>query len=275
VRSPERERGRSRSRRPRVILKGKGKGKGKDPRGKSSGKGKAKSKPVDDANMLSDPVMNFHDSLIEAVPQAERRATSWKDEFLNFFNLTGDDRRNFAERLFMQLDDLGKLKNKRIYIGPGRDGSSDDKIPIDLKFAPNNTKVAFNKTWKDQGYRKTSFGLFEDVDSEQWKIIEEQESIDAVVDLRSLGDEFKRAKPTKLIVILHPESRHPKGLREEDENPVALLALNPEFDFFEEQDHECFYCGEDTGKKGCSTCGQSKAVSLSLLARAILQTIKK
>ncbi len=108
-----------------------------------------KSKPVDDDRMLSDPVIQFHKSLMDAVPQDESRATSWKAEFLNHFNLTGHDRKIFAETMFMQLDDLGLMKNKRVYIGPGRDGSSDDKIPIDLKFAPLTTKIAWNKTWKD------------------------------------------------------------------------------------------------------------------------------
>ena len=61
-----------------------------------------KSKPVDDDHMLSDPVMNFHKTLIDAVPQDERRATSWKEEFLKHFNLTGDDRKTFAETLFTQ-----------------------------------------------------------------------------------------------------------------------------------------------------------------------------
>ena len=94
-----------------------------------------KAKPVDDDHMLSDPVMQFHRTLIDVVPPDERNP-SWKERFLEFYSLTGDDRRTFAETLFTQLDDLGQQKNKRVYIGPGRDGSSDDKIPIDLKFAP-------------------------------------------------------------------------------------------------------------------------------------------
>ena len=118
-----------------------------------------KAKPVDHDRMLSNPVQRFHQTLIDVVPPDQLvNAASWKEEFLKHKSLTGDDRRTFAETLFTQLDDMGQQKNKRVYIGPGRDGSSDDKLSIDMKFAPISTKVTFNKTWKEQGYRKTSFG---------------------------------------------------------------------------------------------------------------------
>ena len=44
-----------------------------------------------------------------------------------------------------------ETQNKRVYIGPGRDGSSDDKISVDCKFYPANTKINIPQPWKDAG----------------------------------------------------------------------------------------------------------------------------
>ena len=59
----------------------------------------------------------------------------WKDNVLQSFAIKDDQdcRQWFMDSCFKHLEDLGKDKNKRIYIGPGRDGSSDDKIAIDCK----------------------------------------------------------------------------------------------------------------------------------------------
>ena len=40
-----------------------------------------------------------------------------------------------------------KRKNHRVYIGPGADGSSDDKIAVDLKYEPKNTQISFKNSW--------------------------------------------------------------------------------------------------------------------------------
>ena len=70
--------------------------------------------------------------------------------------LTDEDddkgRTDFCEGAFQYLEDIGKKINTRIYIGPGRDGSSDEKIALDFKFNPMNTKVSFPKAWQHQGY---------------------------------------------------------------------------------------------------------------------------
>jgi hypothetical protein len=51
-------------------------------------------------------------------------------------------------------------QNKRVYIGPGRDGSSEDKISVDCKFYPANTKIHSPQQWRDAGYLKTTFGYW-------------------------------------------------------------------------------------------------------------------
>ena len=65
----------------------------------------------------------------------------------NSVDMTDD----MMEWFFTHLRDLGMQKKKRIYIGPGRDGSSYDKISVDLKFDPLNTYVIYNRLWRDTG----------------------------------------------------------------------------------------------------------------------------
>ena len=175
-RSPRR--GRSRSRRPRAVIRKKGKqkgkqdssAKGKDKRkGKGSqskgsqGKGKDKTKDHRKGNTcdngLSQGIKDFHAGLIDLVPQEDIENGVWKDTILNYLELTGSERANFLEDVFQHVEEQRQFagrdqKNKRIYIGPGRDGSSNDKISIDCKFDPQNTRVTFSKVWKQQGFVK-------------------------------------------------------------------------------------------------------------------------
>ena len=93
-------------------------------------------------------------------------------------------------------------KNKRIYIGPGRDGSSVDKLSVDLKFDPFNTKMTIPKIWRDEGYVKTTFMLRTSRCSleefhEGWTMIE-----DAVH--HAVSQEFHDEKPDRIAIILHP-----------------------------------------------------------------------
>ena len=84
----------------------------------------------------------------------------WKFKVFETLRLTDEDgdkgRTDFCERAFQYFEDIGKTMNKRIYIGLGRDGSSDDKIALDLKFDPTVTKASFAKLWKQQDYVKTT-----------------------------------------------------------------------------------------------------------------------
>jgi hypothetical protein len=78
---------------------------------------------------------------------------------------------------FQHVKDVtGKDSNKRIYIGPGRDGSSEDKMPINIKFDPQNTEVPRNKNWGQQNYKKISFAWYDGEDD--WDIVECQHPLE-------------------------------------------------------------------------------------------------
>ena len=118
---------------------------------------------------------------------------------------------------FMHLADLGKEKNKRIYIGPGRDGSSEDKIAVDCKFQSATTKINYSTVWIDWGYRKSSFVLPEEGD-ENWKMIEDQAEMWYV----TLLDKHVH----RMVVITHPRYRYDK---------VSLLAIIEDEHYNDEQ----------------------------------------
>ena len=47
--------------------------------------------------------------------------------------------RQLVNLLYAEAEKMGKIRNFRMYIGPGSDGSSADKVSIDLKFNPWDT----------------------------------------------------------------------------------------------------------------------------------------
>ena len=92
----------------------------------------------------------------------------------------------------------GKASNKRLYLGPGRDGSSDNKISVDVKFHSNSTKVTENPYLKLQGYFKTSFAYERDAETQtdNWQVIEDQAELD---------NEETLSDPTpQMVIIIHP-----------------------------------------------------------------------
>ena len=116
---------------------------------------------------MSDETKDWHKKLIDLVPLEDIDNGVWKDTILNYLDLTGDNRTTFLESVFQHVEEQRQFarkeqKNRRIYIGPGRDGSSTDKISIDCKFSPQNTGVTFNKLWKAQGFAKTTFAYVEE-----------------------------------------------------------------------------------------------------------------
>ena len=174
------------------MSRGKGKGKGK---GKS--KGKIVHVNVDDQEALSQAVKEFHENISE-VPLPDHKHAMWMNEvFYEFPIATDQETRNyFMNHCFMHLADLGKEKNKRIYIGPGRDGSSHDKISVDCKFMSSTTKIVYSTYWINWGFKKSAFVLLEEGDT-NWKMIEDQ------VELwfeTQLDDRVYR-----MVVIIHPE----------------------------------------------------------------------
>jgi len=109
---------------------------------------------------LSESTKRWHEDLVTLVGSENGKGNWYRRTSVN------DD---FLEACFTHLSDLGKTSNKRIYIGPGRDGTSDDKIPIDCKFDPQNTSVPYNKRWNEEGYLKTTYSYH---DGSGWHLIE-------------------------------------------------------------------------------------------------------
>ena len=102
----------------------------------------------------------------------------------------GQRRDKFCDGVVKLTRELNNAKrgcdsqNKRVYIGPGRDGSSDDEISVDVKFYPANTRINTPQSWKDAGYLKTTFGYWPPEDSPnntelgEWLVVDNQASLD-------------------------------------------------------------------------------------------------
>ena len=107
-------------------------------------------------------MLAFHETVC-AVPLPDDDPL-WKNSVFKYFKIFEDlqERQYILDNCFRHIDDLGKDKNKRIYLGPGRDGSSDDKIPVDCKFDSQSTKITFNTAGPSHGYVKSSFALEEE-----------------------------------------------------------------------------------------------------------------
>ena len=122
----------------------------------------------------------FHQELLDNVPLGEDEA--WNEVVFNYIQLEGLDGQAFFEHVFDHVNDMGKSKNKRIYIGPGRDGSSDDKISIDCKFDSLNTKVSYSRVWAQKGFVKTSYANVTDIArGTHWEMIEDEVDLDSNV----------------------------------------------------------------------------------------------
>ena len=189
--------------------------KGKSSKGKPKGKG-SKDDPVDDERWLSADVKEFHENIIKAVHPEDIHKGEWKNNLLLQYELRGEERTHFCDMCVQHVRDmLSCERNKRIFIGPGRDGSSDDKIPVNVKFNPRNTEVAKNFSLSQEGFVKTTYGLFyasPDDDQGSWDLIEEQRALDNKI-------VFLDRKPAQLVCILHPYHGTPAGLAEEGEDP--------------------------------------------------------
>ena len=194
--------------------------------GKKGGKGKGNYSPPQycvHTEKLSKEAKDFHEN-VSAIPLSNEDSL-WKNEVLKYFKIHEDvrERNYFLDNCFRHLDDVGKDKkavsNKRIYLGPGRDGSSDDKIPINCKFESNNTKITFNKNWPSQGYVKSSF-VVED-EGDEWKLVENQVYLAEETTLP--------VKARKIAIVIHP-----MFTTSEDITLVANFAIDPAYDFEEE-----------------------------------------
>ena len=163
------------------------------------GKGhKQKHAHIDDPDKLSDSVKLFHENISSISIDDGRQ---WKYEVFKHYKIIENvNHRNCVmDNCVQHVRDLrGKDSNKRLYIGPGRDGSSDNKISVDVKFNSNSTKVAENPFLKEQGYCKTSFAYGRDAKTQvdTWQIIEDQEELE--------NEYLLSDKTSKMVIIIHP-----------------------------------------------------------------------
>ena len=67
--------------------------------------------------------------------------------------------RQYLRLLFTEAEKKGKTRNFRMYIGPGSDGSSADKLSLDLKFNPWDTAITFRPEWRSMS--KTVFTQYD------------------------------------------------------------------------------------------------------------------
>jgi len=186
-------------------VKGKNKNFGKvknkfQERDKGKGNSKWKHSNIDDPSKLSDAVRVFHET-ISNLPIDDDRI--WKREVFKHYRIIDNvNSRKWCMNHCTQhvRDILGREKNKRLYIGPGRDGSSNDKIAVDVKFDSRSTKPIMpeNKFLRNQGYVKTSFGYEQDEETltETWTVIEDQVELD--------NEKVYKEGFVQMVIILHP-----------------------------------------------------------------------
>ena len=159
----------------------------------------------------------------------------WKNEVFKHWKITENarHRKYVLDNCFQHLSDiLGKDKNKRLYIGPGRDGSSEDKISVDCKFESRTTKVQhISKALKSQDYVKASF-IF---DNDEWTLVEDQVDLDT--------DTPFTQKVSRMAIIIHPMFSTADEDAKADAGSgaaTANLAIDPEL-HFKEDDSGCYF----------------------------------
>lgn len=174
-----------------------------EPARASSGSGlQQPKKPVDNIELSSDKTKTFHENLVAAAREESVRNGTWKNDVSSVHGIREVVNNAALGGMVQHVKEIHKDKkrtsNKRIYTGPGRDGSTDDKISVDLKFDPSNTKVTCLPTWKQQGYKKTSFMLDDrSVGGKTWVVIEDSVPLDEVKD-------FSAQQPEQVAILLHP-----------------------------------------------------------------------
>jgi len=224
-------------------LKSKDKTSGKDKnKSQESRKGKGshmqKHAYIDDDRKLTPAVRSFHETINSIVIGDDQK---WMYEVFKHYRIIDDleHRKWVMDNCTQHVRDMrGKASNKRLYLGPGRDGSSDNKISVDVKFHSNSTKVTENPYLKQQGYCKTSFAYERDAEKQKddWIIIEDQAELD--------NEELLSDPTPQMVIIIHPmystSVEDEKGVEEEkkavtsttttpastEETAVANLAIN-------------------------------------------------
>ena len=165
---------------------------------KGKGGHKQKHANIDDDSKPSAEVRAFHET-INSITIGDDQV--WKYEVFKHYRIIDDlNHRKWVMDHCTQhvLDMRGKESNKRLYLGPGRNGSSDNKISVDVKFHSNSTKITENPYLKSQGYCKTSFAYERDAETQtyNWQVIEDQAELD--------NEETYSDPISQMVIIIHP-----------------------------------------------------------------------
>ena len=94
--------------------------------------------------------------------------------------------------LFTEAEQQGKTRNFRMFIGPGSDGSSADKLSLDLKFNPSDTVITFRPEWRSMS--KTLFTQYDPF--EPWYTEQSNMSLDDVKKFYP--------RPMRCVIVVHP-----------------------------------------------------------------------
>ena len=108
--------------------------------------------------------------MVAAAPEGSVKNGTWKNDVFSVHEIREVINKRALDGMVQHVRELQiaknkeralirRAQNKRIYIGPGRDGKTDDKISVDVKFDPSTTKITCPANWKSMGYRKTTFML--------------------------------------------------------------------------------------------------------------------
>ena len=92
--------------------------------------------------------------LIDYIDHKSVRKKRWKYDFDVKLYITDAD----IEMLFREEEDMNRTRNHRSYIGPGSDGSSNDKIAVEFRYRNRDNSVSFDTPWND--YVKTTYVHF-------------------------------------------------------------------------------------------------------------------
>ena len=100
-------------------------------------------KPVDNFALLSDKSRTFHENMVAAAPAGSVGNGTWKDDVFSVHDIREVINKDALDGMIQHGRELQiaknpnkKAQNKRIYIGPGRTGDTDDKISVDFKLTP-------------------------------------------------------------------------------------------------------------------------------------------
>ena len=152
-------------------------------------------KTAEDTDVKTNPSADLRKSLIESVSEYDVTNGDWRNVF-DVESLQGEG----VAILFEEASFKKKVRNHRTYIGPGADGSSEDKIAVDMKFNAKETTVTFKDEWRT--WHKTVIALHQNQSGDnEWRMVQCAVPVQEVYYFQ--GDD----RPSKCAVFIHPPKK--------------------------------------------------------------------